>query len=80
MLIHMLKYVVFSSISNIKHKFYKLIITNKTMAKLKCNKCNFKWVSRTAVIPRVCPYCGKENCVFDEEETGFKDIDEILSL
>lgn len=50
------------------------------MAKLKCNKCNFKWVSRTAVIPRVCPYCGKENCVFDEEETGFKDIDEILSL
>lgn len=50
------------------------------MAKLVCNRCNFKWQSRTSVIPRTCPYCGKEDCVYDTEETGFKDIDEILRL
>ena len=49
------------------------------MAKLKCNRCNFKWNSRTAAIPHICPYCGKEGCVYDEEETGLRDIDELLA-
>jgi len=50
------------------------------MAKLKCNKCDFKWVSKTANIPRICPYCGKEDCVYNMEETGFRDVDELLTL
>jgi len=50
------------------------------MAKLRCNKCNFKWVSKTMNIPRNCPYCGKEGTVFDEEETGFVGVDELLRL
>jgi predicted Zn-ribbon and HTH transcriptional regulator len=50
------------------------------MAKLKCNKCNFKWTSKTANIPRACPYCDKEGGVYDTEETGFRDVDEILTI
>jgi predicted RNA-binding Zn-ribbon protein involved in translation (DUF1610 family) len=49
------------------------------MAKLRCSKCNFKWNSRTAAVPNTCPYCGKDSCIYDEEETGLRDIDELLA-
>jgi hypothetical protein len=50
------------------------------MAKLQCNRCNFKWASKTSNIPKICPYCGKDGCIYDTEETGFKNVDELLTL
>jgi uncharacterized Zn finger protein (UPF0148 family) len=45
---------------------------------LQCLRCKFKWKSKTGNIPKICPYCGRENSVTDDSPNEFKDVDELL--
>jgi len=45
---------------------------------LLCSRCKFKWKSKTGIIPKICPYCGKENTVSNNSPDEFTDVDEIL--
>jgi rubrerythrin len=44
--------------------------------KFRCKKCKFKFERSTE--PRICPFCGSENSLFQEGEAEFKDVDEML--
>lgn len=47
------------------------------MAKYRCSKCQHIWDGTR--MPKLCPYCGKENTVEEAEiRDMFMDIDDML--
>jgi len=45
-----------------------------------CSNCKFKFKpkSNSSEYPKRCPYCSKENSVISDDETGLRNVDDLL--
>lgn len=45
------------------------------MVRFRCDKCNFQF--EKAIRPNLCPFCGRENTVYEESDAEdlLKDVD-----
>ncbi|MDD5086424.1 MAG: hypothetical protein PHV16_01600 [Candidatus Nanoarchaeia archaeon] len=47
------------------------------MIKLRCKECNYRFTPKKSVMPRICPFCGKEGTL-EKVKPMQQIIDEVV--